>query len=193
MLISTPKFSIHNFLDDAKHQCHQKYKVQLCFWSAKQAFPQLTSSILAKQEEPERMKAWCALTLGFLKLYQTDAKKKKSKNKTKIFVSWILKHKQLFPGSWPRQLQRLDHQHPHPDPPSIHSEPLAFRCPQYTPSWLVGPLTEFRLFKKRFSLPESNNVTETLTAYWFWRGKEKLNTLNALETHLFVRGDKERM
>lgn len=83
MLIPTPKFFIHSFLDDAKHQCHQKYKVQLCFWSAKQAIPQLTSSVLAKQEEPERMKAWCALTLGFLNLYQTDAMKKNLKTKQK--------------------------------------------------------------------------------------------------------------
>lgn len=81
MLIPTPKFFIHNFLDDAKHQCHQKFKVQLCFWFAKQAFPQLTSSVLAKQEKPERMKAWCALTLGFLNLYQTDAMKKNLKTK----------------------------------------------------------------------------------------------------------------
>lgn len=44
-----------------------------------------------------------------------------------------------------------------------------------------------------FVLPESNNITETVIAYWFWRGKEKLNTLNALKTHLFVRGVKERM
>lgn len=43
----------------------------------KQAFPQLTSSVLTKQEEPERMKARRALTLGFLNLYQTDALKKK--------------------------------------------------------------------------------------------------------------------
>lgn len=105
----------------------------------------------------------------------------------------MLKHKQLFPGSWPRQLHRLDQQHPHPDPPSINRELFAFRCPQHTSSWFVGPLTEFRLFKKMFVLPESNNITETIIAYWFWRGKEKLNTLNALETHLFVRGVKESM
>lgn len=37
-------------------------EIQFCFWSAKQAFPQLTSSALAKQEEPERMKAPYALT-----------------------------------------------------------------------------------------------------------------------------------
>lgn len=60
MLIPTPKYFIHNCLDNAKHQCYQKFKVQLYFWSAKQAFPQLTTSVLAKQEEPERMKARCA-------------------------------------------------------------------------------------------------------------------------------------
>lgn len=107
----------------------------------------------------------------------------------------MLKHRHFFPGSWPRQLHRLDQQHPHPDPPSIHSELFAFRCPQHTPSWLVGPLTEYRLFKKKkkFVLLESNNITKSIIAYWFWRGKEKLNTLNALETHPFVRGVKENM
>lgn len=193
MLIPTPKYFIHNCSDNAKHQCCQKYNVQSWLWSAKRAFPQLTSSVLAKQEKPERMKALCALTLGFLNLYQTDAMKKNLETKQN-FCLLNAQAQVSLPWQLAQAATQIGSAAPTPRS-TIHTQwAICFQMPKtlHQVGWLVHSLSTGCL-KKMSVLPESNNLTKTVIAYCFWRGKEKLNTLNALETHPFVRALKERM